>query len=48
MLKASLKFHDPIVLYDFLYQNIGPLNILIRDDYAIIKFLSESHHYLAA
>lgn len=44
MFKVSIKTReiDPSKLYDFLKIRIGPLKMIIRQEYAVIKFENEA------
>lgn len=44
MLKISIKIRDidPMKVYDFLKYRIGPLKMVIRQEYALIKFEDEA------
>lgn len=44
MLKVSIKMReiDPVKVYEFLKKRIGPLKMVIRQEYALIKFEDEA------
>lgn len=38
MIRCPLAFHTPEVIYSFLKEQVGPLNMLIKKGQAIINF----------